>query len=110
MGEGIVSGDAGAGLFAGEVLAIDTSEPNITTLDVLYQAARLGAAAHGSSHGGPEQQQGDGKNQGRGRALRGKRVRGDYQVITPCPILNTQSGFLPDVCFQGTPTIGPDEH
>jgi hypothetical protein len=40
--------------------------------------------------------------------LKGRRVRGDYQVIFPCGVINAQNGSSGDVCFQGTLSIGPD--
>jgi hypothetical protein len=35
--------------------------------------------------------------------MKGARVRGNYQVIAPCGILNAQNdGPFSDFCFQGT--------
>ena len=108
---GLVSGDAGGGLYAGEILAYDHTEP-FDSIDALYHVR--GAARQLTARVRVVQN----NTQGTARitgvvisgAFTGKRVRGDYQVIAPCPIINTQSGALPDVCFQGTLTIGPDDH
>ena len=108
---GLVSGDAGGGLYAGEILAYDHTEA-FDKIDALYHVR--GAARQFTARVRVVQNNTKGTARITGvvisGALTGKRVRGDYQVIAPCPVLNTQSGFLPDVCFQGTLTIGPDEH
>ncbi len=106
---GLVSGDAGGGLYAGEILAYDHTEA-LDRIEALYHVR--GAARSFTAQVTVIQN----KSQGTARitgvvisgAFSGKRVRGDYQVIARCPIINTQSGALPDVCFQGTLTIGPD--
>jgi hypothetical protein len=108
---GLVSGDAGGGLYAGEILAYDHTEA-FDRIDALYHVR--GAARQFTARVRVVQNNTKGTARITGvvisGAFTGKRVRGDYQVIAPCPIINTQSGALPDVCFQGTLTIGPDEH
>jgi hypothetical protein len=108
---GLVSGDAGGGLYAGEILAYDHTDA-VDRIDALYHIR--GAARRFTARVTVVQNNSKGTARISGvvmsGAFTGKRVRGDYQVIAPCPVLNTQTGALPDVCFQGTLTIGPDEH
>jgi hypothetical protein len=42
--------------------------------------------------------------------MKGAKVRGAYQVIAPCGIVNAQNGFFGDVCFQGTLRIQGHGH
>jgi hypothetical protein len=105
---GLVSGDVGGGLFAGEILKF-TQLNAITKIEALYhfngsehqltahvfvtQNDLKGTAAiEGVVADGP---------------LKGARVRGTYQVIAPCGVINAQNGAAGDVCFQGTLDIGP---
>ena len=108
---GLVSGDVGGGLYAGEILAYDHTEA-VDRIEALYHVR--GAARRFTARVTVVQNNHKGTARITGvvisGAFTGKRVRGDYQVIAPCPIINTQSGPYPDVCFQGTLTIGPDEH
>jgi hypothetical protein len=108
---GLVSGDAGGGLYAGEILAYDHTDA-VDRIDALYHIR--GGARRFTARVTVVQNNSKGMARISGvvmsGAFTGKRVRGDYQVIAPCPVLNTQTGALPDVCFQGTLTIGPDEH
>jgi hypothetical protein len=107
---GLVSGDAGGGLYAGEILAYDHTDA-LDTIEALYHIS--GSARRFTAHVTVVQNNTRGTARITGvvvsGAFTGKQVRGDYQVIAPCPIINTQYGALPDVCFQGTLTIGPDE-
>jgi len=103
---GIVSGDVGGGLFAGEIL---NAENTATTskLEALYHIN--GGAFKFTAHNFITQ------NNLKGTAvingvvidgpLKGAQVRGEYQVISPCGIVNAQNGAAGDVCFQGTLTI-----
>lgn len=108
---GLVGGDAGGGLFAGEILEYEHTDA-LDRIEALYQVR--GSRRQFTARVTVVQNNNNGTARIMGvvvsGAFTGKRVRGDYQVIAPCPVLNTQSGFLPDVCFQGTLTIGPDEH
>jgi hypothetical protein len=40
--------------------------------------------------------------------LKGARVRGGYQVINPCGIINARDGDGGDFCYQGTLTVTPE--
>jgi hypothetical protein len=103
---GVVSGDPGGGLFAGEILK-RTETKNFVKLDALYhingkdfqftahnhilEDKRTGTALiHGVVVDGP---------------MQGAHVRGQFQVIAPCGIINAQQGDAGDVCFQGTLTV-----
>ena len=103
---GVVSGDPGAGLFAGEILAFEQTE-RFTKIEALYhvngkdfqftahnhilQDKKTGIAViHGVVVDGP---------------MKGAHVRGQYQEITPCGIINAQQGDGGDVCYQGTLTV-----
>jgi hypothetical protein len=35
--------------------------------------------------------------------MKGAHVRGEYQMINPCRIINAQDGEGGDFCYQGTP-------
>jgi hypothetical protein len=103
---GVVSGDAGAGLFAGEVLNVEpTAEGD--KIEALYHInggafqftahnyvtenfLKGTAVIHGFVTDGP---------------MKGARVRGGFQWISPCGIINAQNGG-DDTCYQGTLTIG----
>jgi hypothetical protein len=103
---GIVSGDVGGGLFAGEIL---NAENTATTskLEALYHIN--GGAFKFTAHNFITQ------NNLKGTAvitgvvtdgpLKGAQVRGEYQVISPCGVVNAQNGSAGDVCFQGTLSI-----
>jgi len=103
---GVVSGDAGAGLFAGEILGVNPTA-NGEVIEALYHIN--GAAYHFTAHNFITQ------NNLKGTAvidgtvldgpLKGERVRGEYQVISPCGVINAQNGSSGDVCFQGTLSI-----
>ena len=105
---GVVSGDAGGGLFAGEIL---NAENTATTskLEALYHIN--GGAFKFTAHNFITQNNLNGTAVIQGVVtdgpLKGARVRGEYQVISPCGIINAQSGSAGDVCFQGTLTIRP---
>ena len=108
---GLVSGDTGGGVYAGEVLSYDHTEA-IDRIEALYHVR--GSGRQFTARVTVVQNNNKGTATIRGvvitGALRGKRVRGGYQVIAPCGIINAQLGGLGDVCFQGTLAIGPDEH
>jgi hypothetical protein len=104
--EGVVSGDPGGGLFAGEVLK-RTETKRFVKIEALYhingkdfqftahnhilQDKQTGTAViHGVVVDGP---------------MKGAHVRGQYQQITPCGIINAQQGDGGDVCYQGTLTV-----
>jgi len=103
---GLVSGDVGGGTFAGEILNI-TPTTNGEIIEALYHIN--GGAYHFTAHNFVTQ------NNLKGTAvidglvldgpLRGERVHGEYQVISPCGVINAQNGSSGDVCFQGTLSI-----
>ena len=39
--------------------------------------------------------------------LKGARVNGEFQAISPCGIVNAQNGAFGDTCFQGNLVITP---
>jgi hypothetical protein len=99
---GVVSGDVGGGQYVGEVLELTSTEAT-TTIKALYH---LNGGAHQltaqltvvqDNKAGTAVLKGvvtDGW-------MKGAKVRGDYQVIAPCGILNANGPFG-DICFQGT--------
>jgi len=103
---GLVSGDVGGGTFAGEILN-DDHTPAVDKIEALYHIN--GGAYHFTAHNFITQ------NNLKGTAvidglvldgpLKGERVRGEYQVISPCGVINAQNGSSGDVCFQGTLSI-----
>ena len=103
---GVVSGDVGGGLFAGEIL---NAENTTTTskLEALYHIN--GGAFKFTAHNFITQNNTNGTAVIQGVVtdgpLKGARVRGEYQVISPCGIINAQNGAAGDVCFQGTLSI-----
>jgi hypothetical protein len=105
---GVVSGDAGGGLFAGEILKAENTTA-ISKLEALYHIN--GGAFKFTAHNFITQNNLNGTAVIRGVVtdgpLKGARVRGEYQVISPCGIINAQNGSAGDVCFQGTLTIRP---
>jgi len=105
---GLVSGDVGGGTFAGEVLNY-TPTAAIDKIEALYH---LNGGAHQlTSHVFVTQNNLNGTAAIKGVVtdgpLKGARVRGTYQVIFPCGVINAQNGSIGDVCFQGTLDIGP---
>jgi hypothetical protein len=40
--------------------------------------------------------------------MKSAHVRGEYQVINPCRIMNAQDGEGGDFCYQGTLTVTPE--
>lgn len=103
---GVVSGDAGAGLLAGDVLALSTSSNgNTTYVTALYHI-------NGGKHpftARLEVTQDNTKGTGvlKGKVtdgwMKGAKVSGNYQVIYPSGITNSQTGGpFSDYCFQGT--------
>jgi hypothetical protein len=109
---GVVSGDAGGGLFEGEILKSEgtgnvfkiealyhinggafqfTAHNFITETDVITDKGVKGSSViEGVVTDGP---------------MKGARVRGEYQVINPCGIINAQNGEGGDFCYQGTLTV-----
>jgi len=100
---GVVSGDVGGGQYAGEILEL-VGTPATATIKALYH---LNGSAHQFTARLTIVQD---NNAGTATItgvvidgwMRGARVRGSYQVIAPCGILNAQSGPFGDTCFQGT--------
>lgn len=100
---GIVSGDVGGGQFVGEVLSL-TDTAGTTNIVALYHlnggvhqfTARLNVAMSDAT--------GDAVIKGKVTDgwMKGAKVRGAYQTIAPCGILNAQNGAFGDACFQGT--------
>ena len=105
---GLVSGDVGGGTFAGEILKY-TPSAAIDKIEALYH---LNGGAHQlTAHVLVTQNNLKGTAAIKGvvtdRPLKGARVRGVYEVIAPCGVINAQNGSIGDVCFQGTLDIGP---
>ena len=105
---GLVSGDVGGGTFAGEVLNY-TPTAAIDKIEALYH---LNGGAHQlTAHVFVTQNNLNGTAAIKGVVidgpLQGAPVRGRYQVIFPCGVINAQNGSIGDVCFQGTLDIGP---
>ena len=99
---GVVSGDVGGGQFVGEVLELTPTEA-ATTIKALYHL-------NGGTHQLTAQLTVVQDNKAGTAVLKGvvtdgwmkgAKVRGTYQVIAPCGILNANGPFG-DVCFQGT--------
>ena len=100
---GVVSGDIGGGQYAGEVLSLNSTAAT-TTIQALYHI-------NGGAHQLTAQLTVVQDNKAGTAVLKGvitdgwmkgARVRGAYQVIAPCGILNAQNGPFGDTCFQGT--------
>lgn len=103
---GVVSGDVGGGQYVGEVLEL-TSTPATTIIKALYH---LNGGTHQfTARLTVTQDNATGTAVIRGVItqgwLKGAQVRGGYQTIAPCGILNAQSGPFGDACFQGTLNI-----
>lgn len=105
---GLVSGDVGGGMFAGEILEF-TPSATVTRIEALYHIN--GGEHQLTAHVFVTQNNLKGTAAIKGVVadgpLKGARVRGTYQVISPCGVINAQNGAAGDVCFQGTLDIGP---
>jgi hypothetical protein len=103
---GLVSGDAGAGHFVGKVLNLEHTG-TIDKIEALYHIN--GGAFQFTAHNFVTQDNLKGTAVIQGVVtdgpMKGARVRGEYQVINPCGVINAQNGSGGDVCFQGTLTI-----
>ena len=101
---GVVSGDVGGGLFAGEILS-SSQTGNIFKIDALYHIN--GGAHQFTAHNHITQDNATGTAVITGFVtdgpLKGAQVRGEYQVIHPCGIINAEGSG--DFCFQGTLTV-----
>ena len=102
--EGVVSGDVGGGLFAG-VASLVSSDPDTGVLDALYQIG-TGSAHEFTAHNRVTQDNTTNTAKIKGVVidgwLKGAKVDGQYQVISPCGILNVNVLLTGDTCFQGT--------
>jgi hypothetical protein len=100
---GVVSGDVGAGAFAGEVL--DYQPTPATTSIVADYHINVGSPQEFTAHNYVTQDNVAGTAVIRGVVtdgpLKGGRVRGEYQVVSPCGIINAQEGDGGDTCFMG---------
>jgi hypothetical protein len=105
---GVVSGDVGGGTFAGEVLNYNHTDA-IDTIEALYHIN--GGALQFTAHNIVTQDNLKGTAVIKGSvtdgSLKGARVSGEYQVISPCGIINAINGTVGDVCFQGNLIIKP---
>ena len=105
---GLVSGDVGGGTFAGEILKY-TPTTAINKIEAVYHLN--GGERQLTAHVFVTQNNLNGTAAIRGVVtdgrLKGARVRGRYQVIFPCGVINAQNGSNGDMCFQGTLDIGP---
>lgn len=108
--EGVVSGDVGGGKYVGEVLSF-TGTADTTKIVALYH---LNGGAHQFTarlHIVESKATGDAVLRGKVTEgwMKGAKVRGVYQTIAPCGILNAQSSPIPDTCFQGTLDLDRDD-
>ena len=107
---GLVSGDPGGGLFAGEVLNVEPVTDGVK-IEALYHIN--GKTFQFTAHNFVTQNNVKGTAVIQGVVadgpMKGARVTGEYQVISPCGIINAQNGSNGDVCFQGTLTIRSDD-
>lgn len=99
---GVVSGAVGGGQFVGEILDLENTAAT-TKIKALYH---VNGGIHQFSadvHVTQDNVKGTGTIQGvvTDGWLKGARVEGRYQVISPCGIINAQQGPFGDVCFQG---------
>jgi hypothetical protein len=103
---GVVSGDAGAGQFVGEVLEFINPPPAPTsTITALYHIK--GGKHQFTARLEVTQDNTKGTAVLKGKVtdgwMKGARVSGSYQVIYPSGIKNSQTGGpFSDYCFQGT--------
>jgi hypothetical protein len=106
--EGVVSGDVGGGKFAGEVLSLTSTStpttPGITKIEALYH---INGGTHqftADLHITQDDKKGTAVIEGVVTEgwLKGAKVQGEYQVISPCGIDNAKPGPFGDTCFQGT--------
>lgn len=105
---GVVSGDVGGGQFVGEVLSL-TDTAGTTNIVALYH---LNGGAHQFTarlHVAMSDATGSAVIKGKVTEgwMKDAKVRGVYQTIAPCGILNAQSGPFGDACFQGMLRIQP---
>lgn len=104
---GLVSGDAGAGLFVGEVLGVKPTT-NGDIVDALYHIN--GGAFQFTAHNYVTEDFRTGTAMIRGIVtdgpMKGAQVRGYFQQVSPCGVINAQNGDGGDTCYQGTLTIG----
>ena len=105
---GLVSGDVGGGTFAGEVLNYNHTDA-IDTIEALYHIN--GGALRFTAHVFVTQDNLKGAAVFKGSvpdgSLKGAHVSGEYQVISPCGVINAINGTVGDVCFQGNLVIRP---
>jgi hypothetical protein len=104
--EGVVSGDPGAGLFAGEVLK-RTETKHFIKIEALYHINGKDFQFTAHNHILQDKKTGTAVIHGVvvDGAMKGAHVRGQYQMIAPCGIINAQQGDGGDVCYQGTLTV-----
>ena len=105
---GVVSGDVGGGTFVGETLGFNQTGA-IATIEALYHinGKTLQFTAH--NYVTFDTQKGTAVIKGSvpDGVLKGARVKGEFQAISPCGIINAQNGAFGDVCFQGNLVITP---
>jgi len=105
---GVVSGDVGGGLFAGEVLNYNHTDA-IDTVEALYHIN--GGALRFTAHVFVTQDNLKATAVFKGSvpdgSLKGAHVSGEYQVISPCGVINAINGTVGDVCFQGNLVVRP---
>jgi hypothetical protein len=103
---GLVSGDAGGGHFVGEVLNFEHTEA-VDKIEALYHIN--GGAFQFTAHNFITQDNLKGTAEIHGIVtdgpLKGARVHGEYQVISPCGVINAQNGGGGDTCYQGTLSV-----
>jgi hypothetical protein len=105
---GVVSGDVGGGTFVGETLSFSQTDA-IATIEALYHinGKTLQFTAH--NYITFDTQKGTAVIKGfvPDGVLKGARVNGEFQAISPCGIINAQNGAFGDTCFQGNLVIRP---
>ena len=103
---GLVSGDAGGGHFVGEVLNFEHTEA-VDKIEALYHIN--GGAFQFTAHNFITQDNLKGTAEIHGIVtdgpLKGAQVHGEYQVISPCGVINAQNGGGGDTCYQGTLSV-----
>lgn len=105
---GVVSGDVGPGTFAGEIIDYQPT-PAVTSIVADYHI-NVGSPQGFTAHNYVTQDNVAGTAVIRGVVtegpLKGRQVRGEYQVVYPCPVINAQQGDAQDPpgvapCFMG---------
>jgi hypothetical protein len=105
---GVVSGDVGGGTFVGETLGFSQTGA-IATIEALYHINGKAIQFTAHNHITFDTQKGTAVIDGfvPDGLLKGARVKGEFQAISPCGINNALAGAFGDTCFQGNLVITP---